>query len=159
MKSGKSLNITRMDQRNTHGWYVRIYGQGKVLLQKLFSDKKYGGREMALSKAIKFRDTVKPTKRYPMQVRSHIKNKTGIIGVYKRYYRETSGNITERIVGIYYINNQQVSKSFAVQKYGEDRAWRMAEAFRKEGMLMVSSRKLKYIDNAQRLRELVPFFR
>ena len=144
-------NISRIDSRSTHGWYVRIYGQGKVLLHKLFSDLKYGNENKALAEAIKFRDASKPTEKYPIQVRQHIKNRTGTIGVFRRNFRETSGNFTTRIVGTNYVNGQQVSKSFAVNKFGEDRARRMAETFRRQGTMIVSSRKLRYLDNIQQL--------
>ena len=47
----KHKHISRIDSGNTHGWYVRVHRQG-VKYEKLFSDKKHGGKEKALKKAL-----------------------------------------------------------------------------------------------------------
>jgi hypothetical protein len=48
--------ISRIDSKHTHGWYVRVYANGGVFTSKLFSDRLYGGKQIALNNAIKFRD-------------------------------------------------------------------------------------------------------
>lgn len=48
--------ISRIDSKNTHGWYVRIYAGGGVFTSKLFSDRQYGSKEEALKNAEVFRD-------------------------------------------------------------------------------------------------------
>jgi len=48
--------ISRIDSKNTHGWYVRIYANGGVFVSKLFSDRLHSGKQQALKDAIAFRD-------------------------------------------------------------------------------------------------------
>ena len=55
-KTRKLKNISRIDSKNTHGWYVRIYLNGRVFAAKLFSDKICGGKEKALKYAVLYRD-------------------------------------------------------------------------------------------------------
>jgi len=57
MAKEKSIpGISRIDSQHTHGWYVRVYANGGVFTSKLFSDRLYGGKQIALNNAIKFRD-------------------------------------------------------------------------------------------------------
>lgn len=57
MAKEKSIpGISRIDSKHTHGWYVRVYANGGVFTSKLFSDRLYGGKQIALNNAIKFRD-------------------------------------------------------------------------------------------------------
>ena len=55
-KEKKYPGISRIDSKHTHGWYVRVYANGGVFTSKLFSDRLYGGKQVALNNAIKFRD-------------------------------------------------------------------------------------------------------
>lgn len=48
-------NVKRIDTGRTHGWQVCIQRDGEETT-KLFSDKKYGGRDVALEKAKAHRD-------------------------------------------------------------------------------------------------------
>jgi len=48
--------ISRIDSKNTHGWYVRIYADGGVFVSKLFSDRLHGGKQQAMKDAMVFRD-------------------------------------------------------------------------------------------------------
>jgi hypothetical protein len=61
--------ISRIDYKRTHLWWVRLFnGTGtikKPIVQKGFSDFKYGGVENALLEAIKFRD--EKIKLYPIK--------------------------------------------------------------------------------------------
>jgi hypothetical protein len=87
----KYKNISRIDSKNTHGWYVRIYLNGGVFTSKLFSDRIYGGKEKALKNAILYRDhnqmvaDVKREntrrRRKPVFDRPSKNNKSGIVGV------------------------------------------------------------------------------
>jgi hypothetical protein len=49
--------ISRTDNDDTHGWYVRVYppGAGKKSIGKLFSDGQHGGPSMALAEAVRWR--------------------------------------------------------------------------------------------------------
>lgn len=87
----KHKNISRIDSKNTHGWYVRIYLDGGVFASKLFSDRICGGKEKALKNALLYRDhnqmvadvnrkTTK-RKRKPVFDRPSKNNKSGIVGV------------------------------------------------------------------------------
>lgn len=53
----KHSGVSRIDQapKFTHGWSVRVRIEGKIK-SKFFSDKKLGGRDMALVKALEWRD-------------------------------------------------------------------------------------------------------
>ncbi len=53
---GRPKGISRIDQESTrtHGWYVRLYEEGKVVQARLFSDKKHTGTGPALRAALDF---------------------------------------------------------------------------------------------------------
>lgn len=56
---GRPKGISRIDQESTrtHGWYVRIYENGKVVQARLFSDRKHGGPGPALRAAFDFHES------------------------------------------------------------------------------------------------------
>lgn len=57
MSRQKSIpGISRIDSKHTHGWYVRVYGNGGVFISKLFSDRLHGGKDEALHNAINYRE-------------------------------------------------------------------------------------------------------
>lgn len=71
------------DRHPTHGWQVRIKRQKKQHT-KYFSDKRFGGREDALTKAVEYRDELLETLPDPMDpVRrsAEARSKTGVIGL------------------------------------------------------------------------------
>ncbi len=71
------------DRHPTHGWQVRIKRQKKQHT-KYFSDKRFGGRDAALQKAIEYRDELLETLPEPMDpVRrsAEARSKTGVIGL------------------------------------------------------------------------------
>jgi hypothetical protein len=71
------------DRHPTHGWQVRIKRQKKQHT-KYFSDKRFGGREEALEKAVAYRDELLETLPDPMDpVRrsAEARSKTGVIGL------------------------------------------------------------------------------
>jgi hypothetical protein len=71
------------DRHPTHGWQVRIKRQKKQHT-KYFSDKRFGGREDALAKAVEYRDELLETLPDPMDpVRrsAEARSKTGVIGL------------------------------------------------------------------------------
>ena len=87
----KYKNISRIDSKNTHGWYVRIYLNGGVFASKLFSDRICNGKDKALRNAILYRDHNQMVadvnkqpykkKRKPIFDKLTKNNKSGIVGV------------------------------------------------------------------------------
>lgn len=93
MSKGKSIpGVSRIDSKHTHGWYVRVYGNGGVFTSKLFSDRLYGGKEVALDKAIVYRDRYakiaskykrkgRNPNRRPFYSKAPKNNQSGVVGV------------------------------------------------------------------------------
>ena len=54
-KRSAMKGISRIDSGSTHGWFVRSYRAGRTY-SKLFSDRKYGGKNKALQLAKSHRD-------------------------------------------------------------------------------------------------------
>jgi hypothetical protein len=81
----KHKDISRIDQdsKRTHGWYARISFHGKTY-SKFFSDKKSGGKNIALLEALAWRDLTRakigkpPSDRHIVTV---ARNNTGIVGI------------------------------------------------------------------------------
>ncbi len=132
--------ISRIDSKGTHGWYVRVYKNGKTY-SKLYSDNKYGGKDRALKIAKKARKVAVqamksvPTKRSRRLVTSDRRNKTGVIGVNRTKKRNRSGTVSE-----YYQvtwspkTGKTKNKQWSIKKYGEKKAFELACEFRHEVM-------------------------
>lgn len=153
--------ISRIDSKGTHGWYVRVYKNGKTY-SKLYSDSKYNGKERALKFAQKARalalETIskipdKPIRRLVMR---DSRNKSGVVGVSKTQKTLKNGKIN-----YYYqvtwspkpgkIKNRQ----WSVRKYGEERAFELAKNFRDEVMLSVYGERYEaYIKSRENEEEL-----
>ena len=139
--------ISRIDdeRNNTFAWRVSLCRHGKRHV-KNFPDKKWAGKARALSKASEFRDQL--LQRYPPISRKDFcnakrrNNKTGITGVYTycKTYTLKDGSVKE---SWYWEANwpgakgESISESFAVKRYGEEIAKRMAVRARKNGLLGV----------------------
>ena len=132
----KHKGISRIDSRNTHGWFVRVYNRD-VTYSKLFSDKKNGGRAKALDMALEFRDqlesevrAVSPGRRI---VQRDKRNKSGVIGVCRTRKRNRNGTYSE----CYSVSwspelNVKKCRTFSIQKYGEDTAFELACELRRQ---------------------------
>ena len=94
MKSKAMKGISRIDSKNTHGWYVRIYGNGGVYTSKLFSDRQYGNKQEALKNARIFRDheqmvadlnkkDMRKPNQTPFYQKAPKNNTSGILGVHE----------------------------------------------------------------------------
>ncbi len=93
MSKGKSVpGISRIDSKHTHGWYVRVYGNGGVFASKLFSDRIYGGKDAALDNAKAYRDRYskiakefkregRNPNRRPFYSKAPKNNQSGVVGV------------------------------------------------------------------------------
>lgn len=87
--------ISRIDSRNTHGWFVRVYRDGQVH-SKMFSDGVHGGGEAALKAARKYlADYVRRHPQDPASARVKTKpqsnSKTGVVGVSETYHSDRQG--------------------------------------------------------------------
>ncbi len=90
-KTKKLKNISRIDSKNTHGWYVRIYLNSGIFASKLFSDRICGGKEKALKNAILYRDHNQMVA--DLQKKSHRKNR-------KPAFVKPAKNNTSGVVGV-----------------------------------------------------------
>lgn len=138
-KSKKLKNISRIDSKNTHGWYVRVYLNGKVFAAKLFSDKICGGKEKALKYATLYRDhnqmvadlqrsQTKRVRRKPFFSSTARKNSTGVIGV-NEVHTTIRGREVHYIQATWSENGQPRSKKFYVSRF-RDRDGSMKEAIK-----------------------------
>ncbi len=142
-------NISRIDQpeRNTQGWYVRVYYQGKPYTSKFFSDKKNGGKRNGLKVATTFRDDeiVRLKKKFPDFDRenrrkvSKANSNTGVLGVSRVTYYDPRREKSYEYYSVSWRPEPGVSKitKFFIQKYGEKKAFKEACAFRKKKELEI----------------------
>ena len=94
MKKDKKLkNISRIDSKNTHGWYVRIYLNGSIFTAKLFSDRVCGNKERALKYAILYRD-------HNLVVAELSRSKHNVKHTRKPFLNKPSRNNSSGIVGV-----------------------------------------------------------
>ncbi len=131
--------ISRIDSGSTHGWFVRGYRNGKTY-SKLFSDRKCGGREEAYETAIKYRDELyNELEQIPSKPRARrivfrdSRNTTGVLGVSRTKKTDSKGRTTE----CYSVSwrpapGKQKCTSFSIRKYGEEKAFELAVALRKQ---------------------------
>ena len=137
----KMKGISRIDSKNTHGWYVRIYADGGVFTSKLFSDRQYGAKEEALRNAVKFRDhnQMVANLKYPPH-KTKIKyretppadNKSGVVGVHFTNKLER-GKRVPTWVATWVEEGKNKSRAFYQRKFRTiDEAFDQAVAFRKQ---------------------------
>ncbi len=157
--------ISRIDssERNEHCWLVRAT-KDSVTYSKSFADKKYGGKEKAMKIAMEYRDKLykllnidltKPRKRgfrefpYPFFTKKS-NNKTGVVGVYRvtktveREMPEGKKNVVVRdhfVASINVEKYKQVQKFFSVAEHGEEKARKLAIAWRKKMEKEVAGRR------------------
>ncbi|HED11730.1 MAG TPA: AP2 domain-containing protein [Caldithrix abyssi] len=137
----KYKGISRIDSKHTHGWYVRIYGDKRVLTSKLFSDRLYGGKEEALANAIKFRDHNQMVAdiKYPsssrkkgLKTKPPVNNQSGVVGVHFTEKLERGKRIPTW-VATWTENGKPKSKSFYQRAHRTlEEAFEQAVAYRKK---------------------------
>ena len=120
----KHKDIARIDQelKCTHGWYVRIKFQGKIL-NKFFSDKKNGGKDSSLELAITWRDHTRAKigkSQSDRQIVTVTKNATRVVGVYLEKKQD------RYIVTWANPNGRQNKTSVSIKKHGEAAALKLA---------------------------------
>lgn len=128
--------ITRCDYPRTHGWWVRIFdsrdGKGKV--SKYFRDTKYESKEEGLIEAMKFRDKYFNRLTRAEKTITNGKSRKGKIyseGVYISW--KTRGEHSyPHATASWWEGGKQHRKTFSIEKYGYDEAWKKAKAVRQE---------------------------
>ena len=79
----KGISRIDRDENSTYGWFVRIYRDNKII-SKFFSDKKHGGRDIALAMAKQWRNEMyqeHPREDVPFFTEPLPTNTTGVHGV------------------------------------------------------------------------------
>ncbi len=132
--------ISRIDSRNTHCWFVRIYRDAKVH-SKTFSDGVYGSKAKALKAAQEYhKEYVRqhpPLPEYKfLRTKLPKNNKTGVVGV-SETYSKTQGKRGEKVpcFSVTWVPTPRKPrcKKFIFYHYGgRDEAFKAAVEFRKE---------------------------
>ena len=132
------MSISRIDQpeKHNHGYYVRLTRDGKTQ-SRFFSDKSSGGKRAAL-KAAKQHEaellelaakTVK-TARAKLSKR----NTSGLLGVSRGAWEENGRKAAYWQAAWVDGEGARKNRKFAVKKYGEEKALRLAKKARREGL-------------------------
>ncbi|MDX2128077.1 MAG: AP2/ERF family transcription factor [Chloroherpetonaceae bacterium] len=143
-------HISRIDSGATHAWFVRMRRNGKVF-SKTFSDRKLGGKDASLQKAIQFRDEMLgqldhiagiqiPRFRF---LKENKRNKSGYTGVLK-LSRTQYGILREDYVAQWHEERYKLRrKYFSIAKFGEEEAFRLAKEYREKMMKKLAKRTKK----------------
>lgn len=139
--------ISRIDTKDTHGWYVRIYKSGKTY-SKLYSDNRYGGRDRALQVAQKARlVAIEALKDLPVEPRRRLvtsdrRNKSGTVGVSKTTKKTKNGDRNEYYQVTWSPEPGKVkNRQWSVRRYGEEEAHRLAVEFRQSVMRQIYGKR------------------
>ncbi len=129
-------HISRIDSKNTHGWFVRLYQDGETH-SKFFSDGVHGGREKALKVATKYRDQY--IKEHNIQYLPYFEkpmksNKTGVSGVSESFHTWRSGKKVPCYIVFWAPKpNERKTKYFYPHHFNNKKeAFKAAVEFRKE---------------------------
>ena len=139
-------NISRIDMFSTSGkshggWEVRIQRRGKKY-EKFFADGQHGGRRAAIQAAKVYRDELEAKLR-PYSVKElarspSVRNNSGVVGVRRALQvEETDDYIYTYTFWIAQWTDgkgKRKTRSFSVDKYGEDEAHRRAIQARTRGV-------------------------
>jgi len=132
------INKIKGLSRTKQSWLVRVYYKCFSLHQN-FSDKQYGGRQMALTRAVQWRDAAKLIlldkcdEMFADLEKIKIKNirsNTGVAGVSLTH----KNNMPCYCVSFQVTNGKQSARSFSVAKYGKEEAFRLACEIRTQAM-------------------------
>ncbi len=140
-RSSGHKNVSRVDyaKNHTHGWCVRIT-LARTQYSKYFGDETHGGRDSALAKAVRYRDSLERKLGKPRTDRSVVANSTrsstGIIGVHRRLKSARSRKGERTFSDVFEVTWSPqpgvVSRTpISIDKYGEHEAFRRACALRR----------------------------
>lgn len=139
-------NISRVEtspERNeaTGGWEVRMQRQ-RVKHSRFFSDAAYGGKLASLREAKQFRDEIESAlTKMNVEQKSESpssRNQSGIVGVRRHQQKDRHGDFEYH----YWVwiaqwtdgHGRRRTRTFAVEKFGEDEAFRLACEAREIGV-------------------------
>lgn len=137
--------IQRIDKEH-HTWKVSIR-RATQLVHRYFTDSVYGGPVQALAAAMAWRDTTVAELTgvdYGLWRRdlNRPNNTSGIVGVYRGVMRSKRGKqVRKQAYWCGYwqnTNGKRSSRSFSINKYGEEGAKQLAIRARQEGMADVA---------------------
>jgi len=124
------VGVTRfdIDERNTHGFMVRISRCG-TKYQRFFSDSKHGGKRKALAAAVAcYRDWTESLPA-PLSTRDRLtdRNQTGRVGVYMAVSQDKNGAEYQAYCATWTDGNKRRRKiNFSINRYGKKKAWELA---------------------------------
>jgi hypothetical protein len=148
MSTSPNRNITRNETKHdkghgvVRGWTVRLHRAGKSF-EQFFGDAAHGGKQAALLAAREIRDAKE--KEMPTYSKREIaeiitrRNSSGVRGVRIKKKPHTLADGEET----FYLSaeaswsprpNVTKKKTFSLDLYGEDEAWKMALKARKDGL-------------------------
>lgn len=133
----KIKGISRIDSNHTHGWFVRVFRDGKTH-SKLFSDGVHGGRDKALEVAQKYKEEYEHKHpQSPVATRLRLKplrnNTSGVVGVSDTHDKSKTGEI-QPCFSVSWCPTKNVTrcKKFHYHRYGSrEAAFQAAVEFRK----------------------------
>lgn len=159
-------NIIRIDSKRTHGWQVRLQYNNETH-GSFFADKKHGGKDKALEKAIIQRQRLwdwvgrqtscKPTeydKRfYYPKGQSHRKTQ-GIPGVYRTFSKMRSGQKYPYYKTTVHIEKgKAVSRGRSVNEHGELEAFLQVAEWRADKMAQIYPERFDRAAYAQKIAD------
>lgn len=123
------------------GWEVRIQRRGKKF-EKFFADRQHGGRRAALQAAKLYRDEMEvKLKRYTVKElakKPSARNSSGVVGIRKAVQVQESSDYVYTYT--FWVaqwtdgKGKRKTRSFSVDKYGDEEAYRMAVQARTNGV-------------------------
>jgi hypothetical protein len=134
----KQMSISRIDQpeKHNHGYYVRLTRNGKTK-SKFFSDKSSGGKRAAL-RAAKHHEAelleLAAKKVKTGRAKLSKRNTSGLLGVSRGAWNENGRKAAYWQAAWIDGEGTRKSRKFAVSKYGEEKALRLAKKARREGL-------------------------
>jgi hypothetical protein len=121
----KMKYITRMDSKNTHGWWVRItkkipHKKSPMKYQRFFADLKYQSKDWAFFRAVIYTD----------ECLEQISYEVPVAKVQRRFIKDVRNGKEysyNAVVVRYTKNDKDNYKQFSVKKYGEELALKKAQ--------------------------------
>ena len=155
MATSGHKSISRIDSRNTHGWYVRVKFN-RQNHTKFFTDNVHGGKSSALDAAIRWRDQKECELGKPrtdrIVIASFPGNNTGYSGVIRTKKwtgaKDKDSNPLPNYADVYSVTwspEPGIARqtSFSVEKFGEEEARRRAIDLRKRMERQIYGQEIK----------------